>query len=59
MLGEKLLIKMWETLTEKGIGSLLEPWHKSRISKVELEAKRNEIIILAEAERKVKILEKV
>jgi hypothetical protein len=58
MLGEKLLIKMWETLTEKGIGSLLEPWHKSRISKVELEAKRNEIIILADAERKAEDIRK-
>ena len=58
MLGEKLLIKMWETLTEKGIGSLLEPWHKSRISKAELEAKRNEIIILADAERKAEDIKK-
>jgi len=51
MLGEKLLIKMWKTLTEKGIGSLLKPWHKARMSKVELEAKKNEIIVLADAER--------
>ncbi len=51
MFGEKLLIKMWETLTEKGIGTLLEPWHKARMSKVELEAKKNEIIVLANAER--------
>ncbi len=36
--GEKLLIKLWETITEKGIGSLLSPWQTIRTGKA-----RNEV----------------
>jgi len=52
MLGEKLLTKLWETLADKGIGSLLEPWHKTRLHDVELKAKYKDIIMTADAEKK-------
>jgi hypothetical protein len=45
--GEKLVIKMWETLVEKGIGSLLLPWHIKREGR-----SRNELLLmLAQTER--------
>lgn len=28
--GENLIIKLWESLTEKGVGSLLKPWQMRR-----------------------------
>lgn len=28
--GEKLIIKLWETIADKGIGSLLKPWQIRR-----------------------------
>ncbi|ABV89410.1 DUF2806 domain-containing protein [Shewanella pealeana] len=49
--GEKLVIKMWETLTEKGIGSALQPWHEKRLGEAKNQVRRNEIIMLAEAEK--------
>jgi len=52
MPGEKLLTKLWETLADKGIGSLLKPWHVGRMRKVELEAKYKDIIMTADAEKK-------
>jgi Protein of unknown function (DUF2806) len=48
--GEKLIIKMWETLTEKGIGSLLTPWNLKREGKARNEVRRAEILMLAQAE---------
>lgn len=51
MLGEKLVIKMWDTIADKGIGSLLAPWQILRESDARTEARRREIILLAEAER--------
>jgi hypothetical protein len=49
--GEKLVIKMWETLAEKGIGSALQPWHEKRLGEAKNQVRRNEIIMLAEAEK--------
>ena len=49
--GEKLLIKLWETLAEKGVGSLLEPWQAKRVGKAQTEIRRSEILALAQAER--------
>src|SRR6218665_3645581 len=48
--GEKLVIKLWETLTEKGIGGLLSPWQATRERRVRNEVRRNEILMLAQAE---------
>jgi hypothetical protein len=47
--GEKLLIKMWETLTEKSIGSLLSPWHEVRKGQARIEVRRQELLMLAQA----------
>jgi hypothetical protein len=49
--GEALLIRLWETLTEKGIGGLLSPWQIKREGLAQLEVRRSEVIALAAAER--------
>lgn len=49
--GEKLVIKLWETLAEKGIGSLLTPWQAGREGRAKNEVRRHEILMLAQAEK--------
>jgi hypothetical protein len=49
--GEALLIKLWETLAEKGVGGLLRPWQIKREGSAHLEIRRAEIVGLAAAER--------
>ena len=49
--GEKLVIKLWETLAEKGVGSLLSPWQAGRDGRARIEVRRQEILILAQAEK--------
>jgi hypothetical protein len=49
--GEKLVIKLWETLAEKGIGSLLSPWQAGRDGRARNEVRRHEILMLAQAEK--------
>lgn len=49
--GEKLVIKLWETLAEKGIGSLLSPWQAGREGRGRNEVRRQEILMLAQAEK--------
>lgn len=48
--GEKLVIKLWETLAEKGVGSLLAPWQARRDGRVRNDVRRQEILMLAQAE---------
>lgn len=48
--GEKLVIKLWETLAEKGIGSLLSPWQTTRDGKARIGLRREELLMLAQAE---------
>ena len=48
--GEKLVIKLWETLVEKGVGSLLSPWQTKRVGKARNEVRRQELLMLAQAE---------
>ena len=48
--GEKLVIKLWETLAEKGVGSLLSPWHITREGKARNDLRREELLMLAQAE---------
>ncbi len=48
--GEKLLIKMWETLTDKGVGSLLRPGQMRREGLAATDVKRQEMLTLAQAE---------
>lgn len=49
MLGEKLLIKLWETLAKDGIGSLASPWQIKREGKAYAEVRRDEMLMLAQA----------
>lgn len=49
--GEKLLIKMWESLADRGVGSLLKPWQHRRECRAQLEARRNELLLIAQAEK--------
>lgn len=48
--GEKLIIKLWETIADKGIGSLLKPWQIRREGRANLDVKREEVLALAQAE---------
>lgn len=49
--GEQLIIKLWETLAEKGVGSLLAPWQVARVGKAHNEVRQHEVLALAQAER--------
>ncbi len=49
--GEKLVIKLWDTLAEKGIGSLLSPWQAGRDGRARNELRRHEILMLAQAKK--------
>lgn len=48
--GEKLVVKLWETLAEKGVGSLLSPWQTVREGRARNEVRRQELLMLAQAE---------
>lgn len=48
--GERLVIKLWETLAEKGVGSLLSPWQIGREGKARNNLRREELLMLAQAE---------
>jgi hypothetical protein len=48
--GEKLIEKMWDTLTDKGVGSLLKPWQTVREGRAQTEVRRHELLALAQAE---------
>lgn len=50
--GEKLLIKMWSSLVDKGIGKYLQPWHEKRIGEARNKIRHDEIVMLAEAQQK-------
>jgi|GEM_PF-309547 len=49
MLGEKLLIKIWETLTRDGIGGLASPWQIRRQGFAHNDVRRQEVLALAQA----------
>ena len=49
--GEALLIKLWETLAEKGVGGLLKPWQIKREALAQTQARQTELVALADAER--------
>ena len=51
--GEKLVISLWETVTEKGIGGLLSPWQIRREGRARANIQRNERLVLAQTERDV------
>jgi hypothetical protein len=49
--GEKLLLRLWETIAEKGIGSLLRPWQIRREGRAQIDLRREELLMLAQTER--------
>ena len=49
--GEKLVIRLWETIAEKGIGGLLVPWQIRRKKRAEIDSERQEVLALAQAEK--------
>lgn len=49
--GERLVIKLWETVAEKGVGSLFKPWQMRREGRVSIELKREELLTIAQAEQ--------
>lgn len=48
--GEKLLIKLWETIADKGVGSLLKPWQMRREGRAAIGVRREELLTLAQVE---------
>ena len=58
MPGEKLVIKLWETVAEKGIGGLFRPWQMRREGRASIELKREEIVMIAQAERDADVIRK-
>lgn len=53
MLGEKLLIKLWDTLAKDGVGSLASPWQIKREGKAHAEVRREEMLMMAQTEVEV------
>lgn len=51
--GEQLILRMWETLSEKGIGTLLKPWQLKREGMAHLELRRAELLALAQTEKDI------
>lgn len=51
--GERLLLKMWETLADKGVGALLAPWQEKRMAEARAEIRRKEMLLLAQTEKDV------
>jgi hypothetical protein len=49
--GEKLVVRLWETVAEKGIGSLLKPWQIRREGRAHIDVRRDELLVLAQAEK--------
>jgi hypothetical protein len=49
--GERLVIKLWETITEKGLGGLVAPWQVRRVGHAQIDIRRDELLALAQAER--------
>jgi hypothetical protein len=47
--GERLLIKIWETVFDRGVGGLLSPWQIRREGKARAEVRRLELQALAQA----------
>jgi hypothetical protein len=50
MIGENLIGKLWDTVTKGGIGSLASPWHIRRQGRANTDARRDELLLLAQTE---------
>ena len=56
MFGEQLVTKMWDTLVKGGIGSLASPWQIKREGRAHAEVRRDEMLMLAQAEVEAKAI---
>ena len=56
MPGEKLLIKLWESLVDKGIGNILKPWQQRREGRALIDIRRQEMIAIAHTDREVEAI---
>ncbi|XLX41720.1 DUF2806 domain-containing protein [Ectopseudomonas mendocina] len=52
--GEELVIKMWDSFIDKGIGGILRPAQEKRLGKTRQEIRRDELLSLAQAEEDAK-----
>ena len=52
--GEKLLIRLWETIAEKGIGGWLRPWQNRREGQSRIDVQREALLVFAQTERDIK-----
>ena len=51
--GEKLVIRLWETVTEKGIGSWLRPWQNRREGRAQIDVQREARLVFAQTEQDI------
>lgn len=58
IIGEKLIIKMWDSLVDRGMGALLKPWQIRREASAQLETRRDELLMLAQTEKDVLAIQK-
>ena len=56
--GEKLLNKLWDTIADKGIASLLKPWQMRREGRATIDLRREEMLAIAQAELDVEAIRK-
>ena len=42
--GEALIIKIWETVTERALGGLLAPWQIKRLARANAQARAQEML---------------
>ncbi|MFQ1803898.1 DUF2806 domain-containing protein [Aeromonas veronii] len=50
MIGDALIGKLWDTVTKGGIGSLAAPWQIRRQGRANADARRDELLVLAQTE---------
>jgi hypothetical protein len=51
--GEQLIIRLWDTLSEKGVGSLLKPGQMRREGLASIEVERAKMLVNAQTQREV------
>lgn len=56
--GEKLVIKMWDSIIDRGVGGLLGPWQTKRMGQAETEVRKNELLMIADTENQIAIARK-
>ena len=54
--GEAIIIKMWESLVDTGIGGLLKPWQMRRTGRAAYQIRAEEMVAFAKAEANIKQL---